>query len=254
MSILTKLYIQRLLRQKFIYIFFLCFLTASGFYAFLISTPQMESMLNVNLNLVGGGNFPEFMMRFYVGTVGILFVAFLITFYICEEDRNRILYQPLLHGQSRSSIVKAKIVVYGSMSFLFVILIGCINYVMAFMRWGQVVLDTAIVIRVAVKYLLSGMYMVSLTIAIVALCIWTRSTLKTVVTVILYILVDSFICGMNSVLPKSVWIGYYPDTCLFLHEYQKIPLKIFLLGGIVMAAYSLLFYRIAMDKIEKINF
>jgi hypothetical protein len=73
---LTRLYARKLYRQKLIYIFFACFFTASFFYAFLISTPQMEEMLNINIGIVGRKNFPEFMMRFYVGTVGILFNVF----------------------------------------------------------------------------------------------------------------------------------------------------------------------------------
>lgn len=38
----------------------------------------------------------EFMMRFYMGTVGILFNAFLLSLFICEEDRSQMLYQPIL--------------------------------------------------------------------------------------------------------------------------------------------------------------
>ena len=78
---LTRFYARKLYRQKLIYIFFACFFTASFFYAFLISTPQMEEMLNINIGIVGRKNFPEFMMRFYVGTVGILFNAFLLTLF-----------------------------------------------------------------------------------------------------------------------------------------------------------------------------
>ena len=82
---LTRLYARKLYRQKLIYIFFACFFTASFFYAFLISTPQMEEMLNINIGIVGRKNFPEFMMRFYVGTVGILFNVFLLTLFVCDD-------------------------------------------------------------------------------------------------------------------------------------------------------------------------
>lgn len=96
MHSLTKLYGRKMLSQKLVYIFIICFFTASFFYAFLISTPQMEESLNINVGIVGKANFPEFMMRFYIGTVGILFNAFLLTLFICEEDRTKMLYQPLL--------------------------------------------------------------------------------------------------------------------------------------------------------------
>lgn len=101
MSVLTKLSVKRLMKQKFIYIFYLCFFCASFSYAFLISSPEMEERLNVDITIVSGANFPEFMIRFFVGIVGILFISFLVTFYICEEDRNGMLFQPLLHGKTR---------------------------------------------------------------------------------------------------------------------------------------------------------
>ena len=69
MHTLTKLYAKKMFRQKLIYIFFACFLTASFCYSFLISTPQMEEMLNIDIAIVGEENFPEFMMRFYVWQV-----------------------------------------------------------------------------------------------------------------------------------------------------------------------------------------
>ena len=56
---LTKLYARKIYRQKLIYIFFACFFTASFFYAFLISTPQMEEMLNIDIGVVGGKNFQD---------------------------------------------------------------------------------------------------------------------------------------------------------------------------------------------------
>lgn len=70
---LTRLYARKLYRQKLIYIFFACFFTASFFYAFLISTPQMEEMLNINIGIVGRKNFPEFMMRFLCRDSGYSF-------------------------------------------------------------------------------------------------------------------------------------------------------------------------------------
>ncbi|MBD5465253.1 MAG: ABC transporter permease subunit [Lachnospiraceae bacterium] len=253
MRVLTKLYMHRLIRQKFVSVFFLCLFAASYSYAFLISTPEMESMLNVNMEQVGKGNFPEFMIRFYVGTVGILFVTFLITFYICEEDKRGILFQPLLHGESRSGILKSKLSVIGSMSFFFVLFTGFLHYVTAFMRWGRAVLETGILLRVVIKYLFSGVYMACLAIGIVAICIWTRSTLKTVSAVIFYLFIDAFICGMDSALLKNLWIGYYPNLSLFSYEYREIPWNTIFWGSIVIAVYGILFYRIAMERVGKID-
>lgn len=156
---LTKSYAREMLRPKLIYVFFACFFAASFFYAFLISTPQMEEMLNINIGIVGEKNFPEFMMRFYVGTVGILFNVFLLTLFICEEDRNKMLYQPLLHGESRSRMIRSKNYIAVSMSIVFVWLTFFINYLAAFMRWGYGIFEWAAVIRTVMKYLLSGIYM-----------------------------------------------------------------------------------------------
>lgn len=137
---LTRLYAVKMYRQKLIYIFFACFFTASFFYAFLISTPQMEEMLNIDIGMVGRENFPEFMMRFYVGTVGILFQVFLLTLFLCEEDRNRMLCQPLLHGESRSRMMQSKICVAIS---IFAVSLICFMFVVlcsigtGFFFWGN---------------------------------------------------------------------------------------------------------------------
>ena len=251
---LTRLYVQKMCRQKLIYIFFACFLTASFFYAFLISTPQMEEMLNINIGIVGRKNFPEFMMRFYVGTVGILFNVFLLTLFICEEDRNKMLYQPLLHGESRSRMIRSKIYVAVSMSMIFVLLIAFINYTTAFMRWGYDIFEWAAVVRTVPKYLLSGIYMSVITLGIIALCIYTRNTWKTIFWVIIYLIIDQFIYSSNIPFLQKIWIGYYPNLWILTYEYQKIPLSELLIGISIMALYGIVFSKISLCRTRKMDF
>ena len=251
---LTKLYAQKMFRLKLIYIFFACFFTASFFYAFLISTPQMEELLNINIRIVGRENFPEFMMRFYVGTVGILFNVFLLTLFICEEDRSKILYQPLLHGESRNRMIQSKTYVAVSMSIIFVLLTAIINYTTAFMRWGYKIFETTAVIRTIEKYLLSGIYMSCITLGIIVLCICTRNTWKTILGVIIYMLIDAFISNSNILFLQKKWIGYYLNLWTFSYEYQKIPLKEILPGIFVMALYGIIFYQISLCRTKKIDF
>lgn len=251
---LTKLYARKICRQKLIYIFFACFFTASFFYAFLISTPQMEEMLNINIGIVGRKNFPEFMMRFYVGTVGILFNVFLLTLFICEEDRNKMLYQPLLHGESRSRIIQSKIYVAISMSFIFVLLTAFINFTTAYMRWGNEIFEQAALIRTILKYLLSGIYMSVITLGIITLCIYTRNTWKTIFFVIIYLLIDQFIYSSNITFLQKIWLGYYLNCWTFTYEYQKIPLSELLIGISVMVIYGVVFSQISLYRTQKIDF
>lgn len=251
---LTKLYARKMCRQKLIYVFFACFLAASFFYAFLISTPQMEEMLNVNIGIVGRKNFPEFMMRFYVGTVGILFHAFLLTLFICEEDRNKMLYQPLLHGESRSRMIRSKIYVAVSMSMIFVLLIAFINYIIAFMRWGHDIFDHTAVIRTVLKYLLSGIYMSVITLGIIALCIYTRNTWKTIFGVIIYLLIDQFIYNSNVLFLQKIWVSYYPNLWILTFEYQKIRASELFAGISIMMLYGIAFFQISLFRIQKMEF
>lgn len=251
---LTKLYARKMLRQKLVYVFFACFFTASFFYAFLISTPQMEEMLNINIRMVGRENFPEFMMRFYVGTVGILFNVFLLTLFICEEDRNKILYQPLLHRESRKRMIQSKTYVAVSMSVIFVLLTAFINYATAFMRWGAKIFEAAAVIRTIEKYLLSGIYMSIITLGMIALCIYTRNSWKTIFFVIIYMFMDSLIYNSNITILQKIWIGYYFNFWTFSYEYQEIPLKEMLPGIFVMALYGIIFYQVSLYRAKKIDF
>lgn len=251
---LTKLYARKICRQKLIYIFFACFFTASFFYAFLISTPQMEELLNINIGIVGRKNFPEFMMRFYVGTVGILFNVFLLTLFICEEDRNKMLYQPLLHGESRSRMIRSKIYAAISMSIIFVLLTAFINYTTAYMRWGYEIFERAALIRTIIKYLLSGIYMSIITLGIITLCIYTRNTWKTIFFVIIYLLIDQFIYNSNIIFLQKIWFGYYLNRWTFTYEYQKIPLSELFIGISVMVIYGIVFSQISLYRTQKIDF
>lgn len=251
---LTGLYARKISRQKLIYIFFVCFLTASFFYAFLMGEPQMEEMLNINIEIVGRKNFPEFMMRFYVGTVGILFHVFLLTLFICEEDRNKMLYQPLLHGESRSRVIRSKIYVAVSMTVIFVMLTAFINYLTAFMRWGYEIFEQAAVIRTVMKYLLSGIYMSVITLGIIALCIYTRNAWKTILFVVVYLLTDQFIYSSNIALLQKIWVGYFLNLWLFTYEYQKIPFSELLIGISIMMLYGIIFFHISLFRAQKIDF
>ena len=254
MHTLTKLYAKKMFRQKLIYIFFACFLTASFCYSFLISTPQMEEMLNIDIAIVGEENFPEFMMRFYVGTVGILFQVFLLTLYICNEDRTKMLYQPLLHGVSRSRMIKSKVLVAVGMSMIFVLFIAIINYITAFMRWGYSIFEIEAFMRTVVKYVLSGVYMSCVTLGMIALCIGTRNTWKTIVITIIYMILDSFICSTNVLFLKKIWMGYYPHLWMFSYGYQEIPFKDVIWGITIMVIYGIFFYRFTRNKIKKLDF
>lgn len=251
---LTRLYVRKISRQKLIYIFFACFFIASFFYAFLISTPQMEEMLNINIGIVGRENFPEFMMRFYVGTVGILFNLFLLTLFICEEDRNKMLYQPLLHGESRSRLIRSKIYVAVSMTVILVLLTAFINYTTAFMRWGYEVFEQTAVIRTVMKYLLSSIYMSVITLGIIALCIYTRDAWKSIFIVVIYLLIDQFIYSSNIALLQKIWVGYYLNLWTFTYEYQKIPLSELFIGISIMVLYGIAFFQISLFRTQKIDF
>ncbi|MDE6312946.1 MAG: ABC transporter permease [Lachnospiraceae bacterium] len=254
MHTLTKLYATKIRQQKLVYIFFACFFMASFFYAFLISTPEMEELLNIDVEIVGKGNFPEFMMRFYVGAVGILFQVFLLTMFLCEEDRAKMLYQPLLHGESRSRIVKSKIIVAASMSMIFVLLTAIINYVTAYMRWGSQIFEVELVMGIVSKYILSGIYMSCLSIGTIALSICIRNTWKTIFCVIVYMVADSFVCNTGILFLKKIWIGYYPNLWTFTYEYRSLPLKDALAGIVIMVLYGIFFYQMAQYKIKKMNF
>ena len=251
---LTRLYARKIFGQKLIYIFFVCFFTASFFYAFLMGAPHMEEMLNINIEIVGRKNFPEFMMRFYVGTVGILFHVFLLTLFICEEDRNKMLYQPLLHGESRSRMIRSKICVAVSMSVIFVLLTAFLNYLTAFMRWGHEIFEQAAVIRTVMKYLSSGIYMSVITLGIIALCLYTRSAWKTIFFVVIYLVIDQFIYSSNITFLQKIWVGYYLNLWTFTYEYQKIPFSGFLTGILIMILYGIVFFQISLFRIQKIDF
>ena len=164
------------------------------------------------------------------------------------------LYQPLLHGENRTRMIRAKIYVAVSMSMIFVLLVALINYITAFMRWGYEIFEQAAFIRTIIKYLLSGIYMSVITLGIVALCICTRNAWKTIFFVIIYLLIDQFIYSSNIALLQKIWVGYYLNLWTFAYEYQKIPFSEVLIGISIMVLYGIIFFQISLYRTKKIDF
>ena len=164
------------------------------------------------------------------------------------------LYQPLLHGESRSRVIRSKIFVAAGMSIVFVLLTAFINYLTAFMRWGYEIFEPAALIRTLIKYLLSGIYMSVITLGIIALCICTRNAWKTIFFVVIYLLIDQFIYSSNLAFLQKIWIGYYYNLWTFTYEYQKMPLSELLVGISLMILYGIVFYQISLGRTQKIDF
>lgn len=164
------------------------------------------------------------------------------------------LYQPLLHGESRSRMIRSKIYAAISMSIIFVLLTAFINYTTAYMRWGYEIFEQAALIRTIIKYLLSGIYMSVITLGIITLCIYTRNTWKTIFFVIIYLLIDQFIYNSNITFLQKIWLGYYLNRWTFTYEYQKIPLSELFIGISVMVIYGIIFSQISLYRTQKIDF
>ncbi len=122
------------------------------------------------------------------------------------------------------------------------------------MRWGYAIFEPTAVNRTITKYLLSGIYMSVITLGIIALCIFTRNTWKTIFIVIIYMLMDSFIYNSGMLFLQKIWIGYYLNLWTFSYEFQKIQLSEVLIGTSVMALYGIVFYQISLYRIKKIDF
>ena len=164
------------------------------------------------------------------------------------------LYQPLLHGENRSRMIRSKIYVAVSMSMIFVLLVAFINYIAAFMRWGYEIFEQAAFIRTIIKYLFSGIYMSVITLGIITLCICTRNTWKTILFVIIYLLIDQFIYGSNIAILQKIWVGFYLNLWTFAYEYQKIPFSEALIGMSIIILYGIIFFQISLHRTKKIDF
>lgn len=164
------------------------------------------------------------------------------------------LYQPLLHGENRSRMIRSKIYVAISMSMIFVLLTAFINYTTAFMRWGYEIFEQTALIRTVMKYLLSGIYMSVITLGIIALCIYTRNAWKTIFFVIIYLLIDQFIYSSNIAFLQKMWLGYYLNLWTFTYEFQKMPFSELLIGISTMILYGIIFFQISLYRTKKIDF
>ena len=119
------------------------------------------------------------------------------------------------------------------------------------MRWGRRIFETEAVIRITGKYLLSGIYMSVITLGIIALCVYTRNTWKTIFIIIIYMLMDLLICNTSVFFLKKLWIGYYLNLWLFSYEYLGIPLKEAIEGIVIIAMYGVFFYHTSLSRMKK---
>ena len=92
-----------------------------------------------------------------------------------------------------------------------------------------------------------------ITLGIIALCVYTRNTWKTIFIIIIYMLMDSLICNTSIFFLKKLWIGYYLNLWLFSYEYLGIPLKEAIEGIAIIAMYGIFFYHTSLSKMKKMD-
>jgi ABC-type transport system involved in multi-copper enzyme maturation permease subunit len=253
MKVLFILYGKRLLKQKFIYFFFAGFFFATYAYAFLITTPEMYDMLNIDPLQIGGARFPEFMLRFYSTNVGSLFMAFITAIYINEEEHTGMLTRPLLHGRSRMDILNAKLLTLSLTSLVMVAGIFIIAYITSAIRWGGVVFSMPIFGMVAEKYILVALSLTVIEMGTILAALYARNTVITVGIVIGVTILGIFLNQAIPMVASILSVNYYPYHWVLDREYLPITGGSAWAGVVQSLAFGILFYWLCRRRILKMN-
>lgn len=244
--------IKRLLRQKFIYLFLFGFSVATFAYSYLLTTPELYDMLNINPTEASYDRFPEFMMRFYAITVGPLFMSFITSLYINEDKMAGMLKQPLLHGKTRKDILSCKFIALCGLSIFMMIAIYCITYFFGYLKWGSELFTSPQFSITLQKYVLVTISLVTMEVLTILISLYSKNSVILIGVMFCILMIDNLVC-MNMKGFSNLFLFNY-STYYYLMINNENAEAIFKLKGIVYdLIYLLLFYYIANRKMEKIE-
>ena len=255
MSVLISLYAKRLLRQKLIYFFLFAFCFAAYAYSFLITTPEMYEMLNVDPATISGSRFPEFMIRFYSGTVGAVFMSIITALYINEELQSDMLSRPLLHGKTRLDIINAKVVTLCGTSFCMTAAVCVITFAISAAQWGTAVFDMPAFGNTLIKYILVAISLIVFEEGAILISLYARHTVITIAAVLGCAVLSVVFSQSAPQIAAIVSFDYYPYNWV-LSEYEYMPIPLFsALAGIALAiVYGIIFYFLIRRRALRMDF
>ena len=255
MSVLISLYAKRLLRQKLIYFFLFAFGFAAFAYSFLITTPEMYDMLNVDPSTISGLRFPEFMIRFYSGAVGAVFMSIITALYVNEELQSDMLSRPLLHGRTRLEIINAKVVTLCGTSFCMVAAVCLITYTVSAAQWGAAVFQMPAFGCTILKYILVAISLTVLEEGAILISLYTRHTVITVAAVLGCVVTSTVLNQSAPQIAAFVSFDYYPyNWVLSEYEFTPIPLASAVAGVALAIAYGVVFYILIRRRALRMDF
>jgi len=252
MKDLYILEVKRLLKQKFIWLFILGFSVAVYAYSYLLTTPELYDMLNVNPAEASSAKFPEFMLRFYAITVGPLFMTFITSIYINEDRISGMLKQPLLHGKTRKDILNSKFIALWGLNGFMMIAIYLITYFFAFSKWGNeifIIPQYAITLQ---KFLLISFSMIPMQALIILVSLYSRNAVVLMGMMFCILMLDSLICANLNGFANIFMFNYSTHYYLIINK-ENADVFFKLKGFIYDLVFAILFYYLAVRKMDKIE-
>jgi hypothetical protein len=215
----------------------------------------MYDMLNIDPETISGARFPEFMIRFYSGTVGVVFMSFLTALYINEELQNDMLSRPLLHGKTRLEIINAKVVTLCGTSFCMVAAVCLITDAVSAAQWGADVLQSPAFGNTLVKYIMVAISLTVFEEGAILLSLYARHTVITVAGVLGCAVLSTVLNQSAPGIAAIVSFDYYPYTwVLDQYEFMPIPFSSAFAGIALAAVYGILFYILIRRRALRMEF
>ncbi len=251
MTTLLRFEVIRLIRQKFIYFFLATFVLAVLAYSFLLTTPDMYELMNIDPAEASGADFPEFMVRFFAITVGPLFMAFISSLYINEEKQIDMLKQPLMHGKSRNDILHSKMIALIGVNIVIMATIFVLTYVISYIKWGNIVFAREQIIITLQKYLLLTLNLITIQMLIILVCLYALNSIIVIGITFLVIMVDGILCTQFVKIAEIISFNY--STYYLLLEAKEMDAFIALKSICYDALFFYAFYIIALKRINKMD-
>lgn len=203
MSIIKKEFIDGKRNFKFLVIF-------AGFLFFAIFDPIMNKfVLPQMLKSQFPGITPELMnemvdmtqrgsLRAYIGDVyqiGLLILVFTLCGLMAKEIKEKTLIMPICSGIKYKNIILSKLIVFGSVAFIAVLISTCVNYLYSSFLFGFDLPSIKPVIKAGV---LQGLYMIFVISILIFIGTITRKSIVTGISTLFLVYITGFIgSGLN---------------------------------------------------------
>lgn len=245
---LTKMQFSRVIRLKALWIYLLGMLAMTiGSGIELANAPAGDVLSEI----YSGEKFPIYVMQSQIVLIQPLFMGLIAAYLVNYEKSVGMLKQSILHGKTKIQLINSKIIIMIVTSLIFVTIFFISSVLIAVFTWKVSLIGA--VIQCAYQYLLVFIPLITLSIGLVLLTLYTSNMAFTIGIVLFLVLLDSLVNQFFVSVVSKFSFMYY----IYAYStYNSIPIESWMIsrGITICILTAVLFYILLLHKIHKMEF